>query len=209
MADIIIKDLGLKNWEETAYSMYKFTSLRTALSLDEIWFVEHYPVFTLGQSSSTNNVYISKDIPLFFSNRGGKITYHGPGQQLIYFLIDIVRLGINIRQLISIMKKIIIETLDHFYIIGMFKKKNPGIYVKEKKICSLGLRIKHGCSLHGLALNVNMDLHPFKLINPCGCSDIKMTQIKNLNPQISYIQVKNILVKKCLKVFSDLYNCKT
>lgn len=205
MTKIIIRDLGLQKWEEIAYAMYEFTSSRTIYSKDEIWFVEHYPVFTLGQNSSKEKIYVSKKIPLFFSNRGGQTTYHGPGQQLIYFLIDIMRLGINIRQLINIMEKIVIDTLDNFNITGISMKK-PGIYVKEKKICSLGLRIKHGRSLHGLALNINMDLEPFELIDPCGIPNMKMTQIKKYQPKITCTQVKCILVKQCLKIFSNYYN---
>ncbi|QTM69263.1 lipoyl(octanoyl) transferase LipB [Buchnera aphidicola (Hormaphis cornu)] len=202
---IIIKDLGLKNWNEVAYSMYQFTSLRTSISSDEIWFVQHYPVFTLGKSVQQKNIYISNTIPLFFSNRGGKITYHGPGQQLIYFLIDIKRLNMNIKTFVVLLEQIIIETLNFLGIIGISKKGFPGIYVNDRKICSLGLCIKNGCSLHGLALNVDMDLSPFDLINPCGINDLIMTQIKCFNSNVSKKKIKKILIEKCLKLFSSYY----
>ncbi|BBI01223.1 octanoyltransferase [Buchnera aphidicola (Nipponaphis monzeni)] len=197
---IKIKNLGLKRWDEISLNMYKFTCSRNENTLDEIWFVEHYPVYTIGQSTFIQKkMRTFKNIPLFYSHRGGKITYHGPGQQLMYLLIDLNRLNINVKNLLNIIENVLICTLKMFNIQGVSKKNMPGIYIHNKKICSIGLRIKNGCSLHGIALNVNMNMYPFSLINPCGFKNIQMTQIKNFQLNVSLISVRNMLIKYFLK----------
>ncbi|QCI20991.1 lipoyl(octanoyl) transferase LipB [Buchnera aphidicola (Hyperomyzus lactucae)] len=196
---IIFRNLGLEHWLTTVHKMNNFTILRNLYTLDEVWFVEHYPIFTQGQINKEKNIIFPNNISLVNTDRGGQITYHGPGQQIVYFLINLKRRKISIRQIIDIMQKIIIETLDHFSIKSYTKKKYPGVYVHKKKICSLGLRVKKGSTLHGLALNVNMDLTPFNYIYPCGDVNIKMTQIKDFNLSIQLMDIQKILIQKISK----------
>jgi lipoyl(octanoyl) transferase len=196
---IIFRNLGLEHWLTTFSKMNNFTISRNFYTFDEIWFVEHYPIFTQGQINKQNNISVLNNIPLINTNRGGQITYHGPGQQILYFLINLKRRKISIREIIDIMQKIIIETLNYFSIESYTKKKYPGVYAYKKKICSLGLRVKKGSTLHGLALNVNMDLMPFNYIHPCGDPNIKMTQIKDFNLDIQLIDIQIILIEKISK----------
>ncbi|QCI18247.1 lipoyl(octanoyl) transferase LipB [Buchnera aphidicola (Aphis nasturtii)] len=205
---IFFKNIGLIDWIITSDKMNRFTEKRNSFTFDEIWFVEHYPVFTKGLLEKNYSI-ISKNnfinnIPVMTSNRGGKITYHGPGQQMLYFLIDLKRRQINIRQFIDIMHILIVETLNYFSIKSKTKKKFPGIYANDKKICSLGLRVKKGCTLHGLSLNVDMDLTPFNYIHPCGDLYIKMTQIKEFNAFLTLEDIRIVLINK----ISQLLNVK-
>lgn len=197
---IFFRNLGLEHWYNTFDKMNNFTISRNFHTFDEIWFVEHYPIFTQGQSKKKENIIFYNKIPVVNTDRGGQITYHGPGQQILYFLIDLKRRKISIRTLIDIMQKTVIETLNKFSIKSYIKKKSPGVYINEKKICSLGLRVKKGSTLHGLALNVDMDLTPFSYIHPCGDSNIKMTQIKDFNVYIQLKDVRIILIKKLSKL---------
>lgn len=199
---IFFRDLGLENWIITSNRMNNFVNFRNCYTFDEIWFVEHYPIFTEGQSKNITNLNYIKKIPVVSSNRGGKITYHGPGQQVLYFLIDLRRRNVNIRQLIDIMEKAVILTLKKFSIEGYVKEKSPGIYINNrKKICSLGLRVKKGFTLHGLSINVNMNLIPFSYIAPCGDTDIKMTQIKDFYQNITIEEIKKILIQILSQLF--------
>lgn len=198
---IFVRNLGLQNWLETYTKMNNFTKLRNFKTFDEIWFVEHYPIFTQGRLQKKDNVIVHNDIPIINTDRGGQITYHGPGQQILYFLIDLKRRKINIRELIDIMQNTVIETLNEFFIPSYVKKKSPGVFVNNRKICSLGLRIKKGATLHGLALNVNMDLKPFNYIYPCGDKNLKMTQIKEFNSYINLKEIRTVLIKTLSKFF--------
>ncbi|QCI17089.1 lipoyl(octanoyl) transferase LipB [Buchnera aphidicola (Aphis helianthi)] len=205
---IFFKNIGLTDWIKVANKMNYFTEHRDSFTFDEIWFVEHYPIFTQGLLKKNYSI-ISKNnfinnIPVVNTDRGGQITYHGPGQQILYFLIDLRRRKINIRQLIDIIHILIIDTLNYFSIKSNIKKKFPGIYVNKKKICSLGLRIKKGCTMHGLSLNVNMDLTPFNYIYPCGDIYITMTQIKEFNSVLTLEDIRIVLIKK----LSQLLNVK-
>lgn len=196
---ILFRDLGIEHWLTTVDKMNNFTKSRTCYTFDEIWFVEHYPIFTQGQLKEKENIILPNSIPIVKTDRGGRITYHGPGQQILYFLINIKRRKISIRELIDIMQKTVIETLNNFSLKAYTKNKIPGVYINEKKICSLGLRIKKGCTLHGLALNVNMNLKPFQYIHPCGDATIQMTQIKDFNLNIQLKDIRVILIKKLSK----------
>ncbi|QIQ41856.1 MAG: lipoyl(octanoyl) transferase LipB [Buchnera aphidicola (Microlophium carnosum)] len=198
---IFFRNLGTEHWLTTVNKMNHFATLRNFYTFDEIWFVEHYPIFTEGYSKERENVIFPNNIPIVKTDRGGQITYHGPGQQVLYFLINLKRRKISIRQLIDIMQKIIIETLNDFSLKAYIKKKSPGVYINNKKICSLGLRIKQGSTLHGLALNVNMDLKPFDYIYPCGDKNIKMTQIKDFIFNVKLKDVQMVLIKKLSKLF--------
>ncbi|MCW5197246.1 lipoyl(octanoyl) transferase LipB [Buchnera aphidicola] len=198
---VIIRCLGLVDWNDIYIKMNHFTNIRNQFSLDEIWFVEHYPIFTQGYVESNIQIKNINMIPLMKSNRGGKITYHGPGQQIIYFLLNLIRLKITVKKLLCIMENIILSTLYDFSILGVNNDKYPGIYVNNQKICSLGLKIKNNYCFHGLALNVNMNLNPFKYIQPCG-NNIIMTQMSNIKKDILFYNVRDILVQKCLFFFN-------
>lgn len=174
---VVIRDLGLQDYQTCWQSMQLFTMERDEKTLDEIWFLQHEPVFTQGQNGKAEHILQPGDIPIVPVDRGGQVTYHGPGQLVVYFLIDIKRKNMHVRGLVSALEKSIIELLAEYQVTANAKREAPGIYVNEKKICSIGLRIKRGCSYHGLAFNVDMDLSPFLRINPCGFAKLQMTQV--------------------------------
>jgi len=169
--------------------------LRTAETQDEIWLVQHPKVFTQGQAGKAEHVLFPGDIPVIQSDRGGQVTYHGPGQQVMYVMVDIKRRKMGVRQLVTAIEQTVVDTLAFFNIEAYPRADAPGVYVDGKKICSLGLRIRRGCSLHGLALNIDMDLEPFQRINPCGYAGLQMTQASLEKPGITVDQVMPALVK--------------
>ena len=175
---ILIRNLGLQPYDPVSEAMHEFTETRTESTPDEIWLVEHNPVFTQGQAGKAEHVLSPGDIPVIQSDRGGQVTYHGPGQQVMYVLIDIKRHEhLNVRQLVTALEQSVVKTLADYGIEGYPKPDAPGVYIDGKKICSLGLRIRKGCSFHGLAFNINMDLNPFHYINPCGYAGLEMCQL--------------------------------
>src|SRR5574337_922424 len=178
MSDVIlVRTLGLKPYFETSQQMQQFTLHRDEKTQDEIWFVEHPPVFTQGQAGKPEHVLNPGNIPIVQTDRGGQVTYHGPGQLVAYVLIDIQRKKMGVRQLVTALEQSIISFLASLGIAAKARCDAPGVYIDNKKICSVGLRIKKGASYHGLALNVAMDLAPFKRINPCGYENMTMTQL--------------------------------
>ena len=175
---LIVRQLGLQDYQEIWHKMQDFTDNRNAETIDEVWLVEHYPVFTQGQAGKPEHLLQSGAIPLVQSDRGGQITYHGPGQQVMYVLIDIRRhQNLNVRRLVTALEQSVVRTLADYAIEGYSKVDAPGVYIDGKKICSLGLRIRKGCSFHGLAFNISMDLQPFHYINPCGYAGLEMCQL--------------------------------
>jgi len=178
--EVIIRWKGLQDYLACWDAMRTFTNQRNENTTDEIWLLEHPPVFTQGQNGKPEHILQPGNIPVIKIDRGGQVTYHGPGQLIVYLLVDIQRKKINVRQLVTILENAVIALLAHFNIAGVAKREAPGVYVDAKKICSVGLRIRRGSSYHGLALNVRMDLEPFSRINPCGFSELKMTQINEL-----------------------------
>ncbi|MFP3019664.1 MAG: lipoyl(octanoyl) transferase LipB [Arsenophonus sp.] len=192
---IILRQLGLHNYQFVSDEMHKFTKKRTVDTKDELWLVEHYPVFTQGKTSKKEHLLLQGNIPVIQSDRGGKITYHGPGQQIMYILLDLKRNQISVRELVIRLENTVINTLSEFGIDSYARREAPGVYVEEKKISSIGLRIHKGCSFYGLALNINMDLSPFQYINPCGYIGMKMTQLNDLIPNIQSKDVKPLLIK--------------
>lgn len=198
---IIVRNLGLCQWLLVSNAMKKFTDNRNVWTYDELWLVEHYPVFTYGFSEKNILCNYIHNIPVFLSSRGGKITYHGPGQLVVYILLDLKRNKIKFRQLISNVEDLILDLLNDFFIKSYINKKLPGVYINKKKICSFGFRIVRGCSLHGFSLNINMDLKPFNYIYPCGDKNIKMTQLKNFKKDIKINDIKNIIIQKFCKIF--------
>ncbi|MEW5288108.1 MULTISPECIES: lipoyl(octanoyl) transferase LipB [Erwinia] len=192
---LLIRQLGTQPWADVSQAMHSFTDTRCQSTPDEIWLVEHPPVFTQGQAGKAEHLLMTGDIPVMQSDRGGQVTYHGPGQQVMYVMIDIRRRKIGVRQLVTAIEQTVVDTLAHFGVIAMARPDAPGVYVSDKKICSLGLRIRQGCSFHGLALNVDMDLAPFQRINPCGYAGMTMTQLSAFSPGVQTADVQPLLVE--------------
>lgn len=172
-----IKRLGQVDYTTTWEAMRRFTDERDAATPDEIWLLEHPPVYTLGQAGSPEHLLRKNAIPLIKIDRGGQITYHGPGQLVAYLLIDLARRGLKVREQIRLMEQALINCLAEYGIEAVRKDGAPGVYARDAKIAALGLRVRRGCSYHGLALNVNMDLAPFAAINPCGYAGMTTTQL--------------------------------
>ena len=177
---LIIRQLGRRAYEGVWHAMQEFTDNRDAGTRDEIWLVEHEPVFTQGQAGKEEHLLFTGDIPVVKVDRGGQVTYHGPGQLVAYVMLDIRRLKIGVRELVTHLEDSIVELLQGYQIDAYPKADAPGVYVDGKKIASLGLRIRKGCSFHGLALNINMDLEPFQRINPCGYAGLEMVQAASI-----------------------------
>lgn len=179
---IEIRPLGLRDYAAVYAEMRAFTDARTAATPDELWLVEHPPVFTQGQAGKAEHLLMPGDIPVVASNRGGEVTYHGPGQAVVYVLVDLARRGHGIRALVTRIEQAMIDVLACYGIAAAARPDAPGVYVEGRKIGSLGLRVSRGCSYHGLSLNVAMDLEPFDRINPCGLIGMRMTQIAEWLP---------------------------
>jgi len=179
---LIIRQLGLQPYQPIWESMQAFTDERSGDTPDEIWVLEHEPVFTQGQAGKPEHLLHTGDIPVVQVDRGGQVTYHGPGQLIIYLLLDLRRNKLGVRDVVSLMEEGVISTLGSFGIDAYAKPDAPGVYVNEAKIASLGLRVRRGCTFHGLALNLNMNLEPFLRINPCGYAGMAMTQLCALVP---------------------------
>lgn len=177
----IVKHLGRVDYAPTFQAMQDFTAARTAETPDELWIVEHPPVYTLGQAGKPEHILREVGIPVVNIDRGGQVTYHGPGQVVIYLLLDLHRLKIKVRELVSSIEQAIIDLLAAHGVTAERRDGAPGVYVGEAKVAALGLRIRNGCSYHGLSLNVDMDLSPFAAINPCGYAGLKVTQTRDLN----------------------------
>ena len=191
-----IRHLGLQPYLRIWQKMQTFTKERNKNTVDEIWLVEHPAVFTQGRAGKTEHLLQHTNIPIVQSDRGGQITYHAPGQLIAYLLIDIRRKDFNIRTLVSIIEESIINLLADYHVQAIAKTDAPGVYVNRKKIASLGLKIIKGCSFHGLALNVDMDLSPFSQINPCGYAGLEMTQCKNEGIKLSVTELAPLLIEK-------------
>ena len=178
-SSIGFRDLGLLPYEPVLEAMRRFTAERKPGRGDEIWLVEHPPVFTQGQAGKAEHLLVPGDIPVVQTDRGGQVTYHGPGHLVAYLLLDVQRLGFGVGDLVTRMEHCLIELLASYGVQAAAKPDAPGVYVDGAKIASLGLRIRNGCSFHGLALNVDMDLAPFRRINPCGYAGLAMTQLRD------------------------------
>ncbi|MBU2708389.1 lipoyl(octanoyl) transferase LipB [Zooshikella marina] len=186
---LIVRHLGLQPYLATWQRMQAHTAARHQDDIDEIWLLEHPQVFTQGQAGKAEHVLAPGDIPIVSVDRGGQVTYHGPGQLIVYLLINVKRKQLGVRALVTALENAIIETLKGYSINAVAKQDAPGVYVDEAKIASLGLRIRKGCSYHGLALNVKMDLEPFSRINPCGYAGMAMTQLAQWLPKITVAEV--------------------
>lgn len=177
---MIVRQLGRADYEPTFQAMKDFTATRTAETADELWVVEHPPVFTLGQAGKPEHLLFDTGIPLVKIDRGGQITYHGPGQVVVYLLIDLSRRKLKVRELVSRIEQAVIDCLGEQGVQADRRESAPGVYVGEAKVAALGLRVRNGCCYHGVSLNVDMDLSPFSAINPCGYAGMAVTQTKDL-----------------------------
>ena len=195
----VILHLGRTEFETTWRAMQDFTTNRSAETPDEIWLTEHNPVYTLGLNRKDVRMPSRDDIPVVNADRGGKITYHGPGQTIIYLLIDLKRKGINVRQLVSSMENSVVKLLAEANIHGLARADAPGVYVRDKKIASVGLRLKKECCYHGISLNVDMDLAPFSAIDPCGYRGLEVTQLRDLAIYLSQAEAAEKLLKYLTK----------
>jgi lipoyl(octanoyl) transferase len=185
----VVKQLGKVEYEPTWHAMEMFTLERGPETPDEIWFLEHPPVFTLGMAGKMEHVLAPGDIPLVHIDRGGQVTYHGPGQLVVYPLLDLRRLKLGVRALVEALENSVIDTLEGYGIQARNRRDAPGVYVDARKVCSIGIRVRRGCSYHGIAFNVAMDLEPFQRINPCGYAGLEMTQVSALGGPASVQQV--------------------
>jgi lipoyl(octanoyl) transferase len=182
---IVTQNLGLQAYETVWQDMQQFTQRRNEQTPDEIWYLEHSPVYTLGLNGKIEHLLNPGDIPIVHSDRGGQITYHGPGQLIVYTLFDLKRRNLGIRHLVTVLEQAMIVVLAQFAITATAKPDAPGVYVDNRKIGSIGIRVKKNCSYHGLSFNNHMDLTPFNHINPCGFKGLQMAQLADFGIQIS------------------------
>ncbi|ASB74269.1 TPA: lipoyl(octanoyl) transferase LipB [Enterobacter hormaechei subsp. hoffmannii] len=200
---ILVRHLGLQPYEPVSQAMHDFTDRRDDTTPDEIWLVEHLPVFTQGQAGKAEHLLMTGDIPVIQSDRGGQVTYHGPGQQVMYVLLNLKRRKLGVRELVTLLEQTVVNTLAEYDIDAHPRADAPGVYVGEMKICSLGLRIRKGCSFHGLALNINMDLAPFQRINPCGYAGMEMTQMRQWVDTATPDNIRPVLLKNFLALLNN------
>ncbi len=195
----LVKFMGTVDYKSTWHAMQHFTAQRTADTCDEIWVLQHPPTYTQGQAGkpehllNADHTISSQQIPVVQIDRGGQVTYHGPGQIVIYLLLDLRRWRINVRQLVRLMEQSVIDVLAEYSVLAQGREDAPGVYVDNAKIAALGLKIKNGCCYHGLALNIDMDLSPYAAINPCGFAGLQVTQARNLGVQASLTEIEQQL----------------
>jgi lipoyl(octanoyl) transferase len=199
---LCVRDLGRQPYEPVWRAMQRYTDERGEESPDELWLVEHEPVFTLGQAGRREHVLAPGDIPVLPVDRGGQVTYHGPGQRVAYPLVDLRRARIGVRELVHRIEQAVIETLAEWGIAGSRRDRAPGVYVAGAKVMALGLRVRRGCTFHGLAFNIAMDLEPFRRINPCGYAGLTVTQVLDLGGPGQLDAVDAVLVPKLAAQFA-------
>ena len=195
----VIRDLGLEPMPSTWARMKDFTESRGADDGDEIWFVEHPPVFTLGLAGDAAHVLDAGDIAVIQTDRGGQVTYHGPGQLVCYVLLDLKRRGLDIRGLVELLESAVIDTVAEYGIEAYPRRDAPGVYVSDSKLAAIGLRVRRGCSYHGVAFNIAMDLSPYSRINPCGFADLEVTQLSDLCGVESIADVRPVFERALLR----------
>jgi lipoyl(octanoyl) transferase len=196
---LIVRELGLQPYEPVWKTMQEFTDQRDDTVADEIWSLQHEAVFTQGQAGKEEHLLMTGNIPVVQVDRGGQVTYHGPGQAVVYLLINLRRKKIGVREMVTLMEESVVETLASYGVDAYAKPDAPGVYVDNSKIASLGLRVRKGCSFHGLALNLAMDLEPFLRINPCGYAGMAMTQLENLTVSLDQAEATERLLSYLIK----------
>jgi lipoyl(octanoyl) transferase len=204
----VVHTLGLVEYQPTWQAMKRFTAERTADTRDEIWLVQHPPTYTQGLAGLPEHLLQSSDIPVIKIDRGGQITYHGPGQIVAYLLLDLRRWKLNVRELVNLMEQAVVDLLAEYGVVARNRVDAPGVYVGDAKIASLGLKISHGCCYHGLALNVDMNLAPYKLINPCGYSGLRVTQCTELGITASFNELQAELTQNLIHGLQQHYQKK-
>jgi len=191
---MLIKDLGLVDFEPTCKSMQTFTAQRDENTEDELWLLEHNPVFTQGLNGKPEHIFDTRDIPVIKTDRGGQVTYHGPGQLIAYTLFDLKRRNIGVREMVSNLEASVVDMLAKLGLDAQSRPDAPGVYIGEQKIASLGLRVKQGACYHGISVNIDMDLTPFSYINPCGYQGMEMVDLKSLGCDLTIEQAKQQFV---------------
>lgn len=199
MSKVAFKSLGITKYSDALEKMK--AKLREKNFKNEIWFLEHFKIFTLGTAANKAHVLDPKDIPVYQSDRGGEVTYHGPGQLVIYFLLDFKKLNMGPKTLVETLQKFVQSILDEFDIESSLIAGAPGVYVDDKKIASIGLRISNGKTYHGISMNIDMDLEPFSFINPCGYEGLKVVQLKDYVNNIAIKDVEKLAIKKLENIF--------
>jgi lipoyl(octanoyl) transferase len=199
VSKVVFKSLGITKYSDALEKMK--AKLREKNFKNEIWFLEHFKVFTLGTAANKAHVLDPKDIPVYQSDRGGEVTYHGPGQLVIYFLLDFKKLNMGPKTLVETLQKFVQSILDEFDIESSLIAGAPGVYVDDKKIASIGLRISNGKTYHGISINIDMDLEPFSFINPCGYEGLKVVQLKDYVNNIAIKNVEKLAIKKLENIF--------
>lgn len=199
MSQIVIRSLGLQDYEPVWRAMQDFTDRRDADTPDEIWFCDHKPVYTLGVNAAREHLLATGEIPVVQIDRGGQVTYHGPGQLMIYPLLDIRRAGIGVRGLVTALEQSVVDLAAEFDIAAASRCDAPGVYVAGVKLASVGLRIRRGASFHGMALNVDVDLEPFSRINPCGFQDLEVTDLQRLGVDCDVDGARDLLLPHFLR----------
>lgn len=197
----LVRDLGRQPYEPVWRAMQRFTDARDGASLDELWLVEHEPVFTLGQAGRSEHVLMPGDIPVLHVDRGGQVTYHGPGQIVAYPLLDLRRMRLGVREYVHRIEQAVIDTLLEWNIVGVRREGAPGVYVAGAKVAALGIRVRQGRSFHGLAFNIAMDLEPFARINPCGYAGLQVTSMLDLGGPSGMDAVKPVLLDELARQF--------
>ncbi|WP_407352906.1 lipoyl(octanoyl) transferase LipB [Luteimonas sp. R10] len=197
----LVRDLGRQPYTPVWRAMQRFTDARDAGTADELWLVEHDPVFTLGQAGKPEHVLMPGDIPVLHVDRGGQVTYHGPGQIVAYPLLDLRRLKIGVREYVDRVEQAVIDTLEQWNIAAGRRDGAPGVYVAGAKVAALGIRVRRGCTFHGLAFNIAMDLEPFRRINPCGYQGLQVTSVADLGGPSGPEPVKPVLLQRLARQF--------
>lgn len=198
-----IRFLGLVDYESTWQAMKQFTAQRTQDTRDEIWLLQHPPTYTQGQAGKPEHLLNARQIPVVQIDRGGQITYHGPGQIVAYLLLDLRHWKINVRQLVRLMEQAVINILSAYNIVASGRVDAPGVYVGDAKIAALGLKIKHSCCYHGLSFNIDMDLTPYDFINPCGYQGLRVTQLKDFGVNTPPEQIQQLLSGQLLALLAE------
>ena len=199
--NLAIRNLGVVDYQLAHQKMQNFTDKRSENTQDEVWLLEHNPVFTLGRKGNRDNFLVDHDIMVVQSDRGGDVTYHGPGQLVIYCMFNLKRLNIGVKSLVTGLEESFITFLSESNIVGQRLDNAPGVYVENRKIASLGLRVRNGCSFHGMSINVDMDMNPFGYIHPCGLKNMKVTQLSELGIHQTCEQVASVMTDKIIQQF--------
>lgn len=203
MPELIVRSLGRQPYLETWEAMKSFTAERGEHSNDELWCLEHPSIYTQGQAGKAEHILAPGDIPVIEVDRGGQVTYHGPGQLVIYLMMGLTRRKMGVRALVDVIEQAIVRTLAELGMTAKPRPDAPGVYVGDAKIASLGLRVRRGCSFHGLALNVDMDMEPFQRINPCGYAGLAMCQVRDFVPKATMEDIESRLVAQLVAGLDD------